>query len=49
MGFLFIALTAGLLGFSGIAGASTSMAKMFLIIFLTLFVISLAFSKSDNT
>jgi uncharacterized membrane protein YtjA (UPF0391 family) len=39
--FLVIAVIAALLGFTGIAGASVSIAKVLFFIFLALFVISL--------
>ena len=40
--FLVIALLAGLLGFSGVAIAATGVAKLLFVVFLVMFVISLA-------
>jgi uncharacterized membrane protein YtjA (UPF0391 family) len=39
--FLVVALIAGLLGFTTIAGASIALAKLLFVIFLVLFVVSL--------
>ncbi|MGB5419044.1 DUF1328 domain-containing protein [Algibacter sp.] len=39
--FIIIALIAGVLGFSDIAGASAGIAKIFFFVFLVLFVLSL--------
>jgi uncharacterized membrane protein YtjA (UPF0391 family) len=43
--FLIVALIAGVLGFGGIAGAATSIAKALAVIFLILFVASLIFGR----
>ncbi len=43
--FLIIALTAGLLGFSGIAGAATAIAKICFVLFLVLFAAALFRSR----
>lgn len=40
--FLVVALIAGLLGFTSIAGASMAIAKILFVVFLVLFVVSLA-------
>lgn len=40
--FLVVALIAGLLGFTSIAGASMAIAKILFVVFLVLFVASLA-------
>lgn len=42
--FLVLALVAGLLGFTGIAGASVGFAKILLVIFLVLFLVGLVYS-----
>ena len=42
---LFIALVAGVLGFTTIAGAAVGFAKIVFLIFLVLFVISLLFDR----
>ena len=42
---LIIALVAGLLGFTAIAGAAVGFAKIVFIIFLVLFVVSLLFGR----
>ncbi len=42
LAFLVIALLAGLLGFAGIAGAAATIAKLLFVIFLALFLFSLA-------
>lgn len=43
--FLVIALISAALGFGGIAGAATSIAKILFFVFLILFVISLIFGR----
>lgn len=40
--FLIVALTAAVFGFSGIAGASAGVAKILFVIFLVLFLFSIA-------
>jgi uncharacterized membrane protein YtjA (UPF0391 family) len=47
--FLVIALIALALGFSGVAGAATSIAKILAVAFLVLFVISLVFPRFRRT
>ena len=43
IGSLVIALVAGILGFGGIAGAATGIAKICFVLFLVLFAVSLIF------
>lgn len=43
--FLVVALIAGVLGFGGIAGAATGIAKLLFGVFLVIFIISLFFGK----
>ncbi len=43
LAFLIVALLAGVLGFTGIAGAAVDIARIIFAIFLTLFVLSLIF------
>lgn len=43
--FLIVALIAGALGFGGIAGTATEIAKILFGVFLVLFVISLIFGR----
>lgn len=43
--FLIIALAAGLLGFTGLAGAATGIAKILFFVFLAVFVISLIMGR----
>jgi uncharacterized membrane protein YtjA (UPF0391 family) len=45
MVFLVIALISGLLGFTGIAGASVGFAKILFLVFVVLFVVSLIISR----
>lgn len=40
--FLLVALTAGILGFGVIAGTAASIAKILFVVFLVLFIVSLA-------
>ena len=42
---LIIALVAGLLGFTAIAGAAVGFAKIVFVVFLVLFVVSLLFGR----
>ena len=42
LGFLLVAILAGALGFGGIAGAATDMARVLFLVFLVLFVLSFA-------
>jgi uncharacterized membrane protein YtjA (UPF0391 family) len=42
--FLVVALIAGILGFTGIAGASVGIAKILFFVFVVLFVVSLIFN-----
>lgn len=44
--FLVIAIIAGLLGFTTIAGAASSIAQILFFIFLVLFVVALLFGRS---
>jgi len=46
--FLVIALIAGVLGFTGIAGASVGLAKILFFAFLVLFAISFIFSRRGS-
>jgi uncharacterized membrane protein YtjA (UPF0391 family) len=46
--FLVIALIAGVLGFTGIAGASVGIAKILFFVFLILFAASFIFSRRGN-
>lgn len=46
--FLVIALIAGVLGFTGIAGASVGIAKILFYVFLILFAASFIFSRRGN-
>lgn len=48
LGFLVIALIAGILGFTGIAGASVGIAKILCLVFVVLFVVSLIFGRRGN-
>jgi len=41
LGFLIVALSAAVLGFSGIAGAATNIAWILFVVFLVLFAVSL--------
>ena len=41
LGFLIIALIAGVLGFGGIAGASVGIAKFLFVVFVALFIIAM--------
>jgi uncharacterized membrane protein YtjA (UPF0391 family) len=43
--FLIIALIAGLFGFSGLEGTAMWIAKIFCVVFLVLFVVSLLFGR----
>ncbi|QDT63844.1 DUF1328 family protein [Calycomorphotria hydatis] len=43
--FLLIALIAAALGFGGVAGAATGIAKILFFVFLVLFVVSLLFGR----
>lgn len=43
IGFLIVAIIAGILGFTAIAGAAMGIAKIIFFIFLALFIISLFF------
>ncbi len=43
--FLIIALIAGLLGFTGIAGTAVWLAKVLFFVFLVLFVVTLLFGR----
>ena len=43
--FLIIAIIAAVLGFGGIAGTATGIAKVLFVIFLVLFVVSLIFGR----
>ncbi len=43
--FLIIALIAAALGFGGIAGAATGIAKILFVVFIILFVVSLIFGR----
>jgi uncharacterized membrane protein YtjA (UPF0391 family) len=45
IGFLIVALIAGALGFGGIAGTATGIAKILFVVFLILFVVSLIFGR----
>jgi uncharacterized membrane protein YtjA (UPF0391 family) len=45
IGFLIVALVAGALGFGGIAGTATGIAKILFFVFLILFAISLVFGR----
>lgn len=47
IGFLVIALIAAVLGFGGIAGTATGIAKILFVVFLLLFVISLLFGRGS--
>jgi uncharacterized membrane protein YtjA (UPF0391 family) len=49
LAFLMIALLAALLGFSGIAGPVTWMAKALFALFLLLFLASIAFSRKRTS
>jgi uncharacterized membrane protein YtjA (UPF0391 family) len=44
--FLIVAIVAGLLGFTTIAGAASSIAQILFFIFLVLFVVALLFGRS---
>ena len=46
--FLVIALIAGILGFTGIAGASVGIAKILFFVFLILFALSFVFSRRGS-
>ncbi len=46
LAFLVIALIAGALGFGGIAGAATGIAKILFVAFLILFVLALIFGRT---
>jgi uncharacterized membrane protein YtjA (UPF0391 family) len=46
--FLLIALVAGILGFGVVAGTAATIAKVCLVIFLVLFVVSLLRGKRTN-
>jgi len=46
--FLVIALIAGVLGFTGIAGASVGIAKILFFVFLILFAASFIFSRRGS-
>jgi uncharacterized membrane protein YtjA (UPF0391 family) len=43
--FLIVALIAGALGFTGVAGVMTTIAKTFFVIFIILFFASIVFGK----
>jgi uncharacterized membrane protein YtjA (UPF0391 family) len=43
--FLVVALIAGILGFTGIAGASVGIAKALFLVFVVLFIVSLIFGR----
>jgi uncharacterized membrane protein YtjA (UPF0391 family) len=45
IGFLLVALLAGVLGFTGIAGEAVGIAKILFVLFLVLFVVSLIFGR----
>lgn len=47
--FLIIAIIAGILNFSGIAGLALTIAKVCFFVFLILFVVSLIFGRKPNT
>lgn len=47
IGFLIIALIAAVLGFGGIAGAATGIAKIIFVVFIILFGISLIFGRGS--
>ena len=46
--FLVIALIAAALGFGGVAGAATGIAKILFFVFLVLFVVSLIFGRVSS-
>lgn len=46
--FLVVALIAAALGFSGIAGTATSIAKILFFFFLTLWIVSLFLGKTNH-
>ena len=46
--FLVIALIAGALGFFGVAGAATGIAKILFFVFLVLFLVSLIFGRRST-
>lgn len=43
--FLVIAIVAGALGFGGVEGAATGIAKVLFFLFIVLFILALAFGK----
>lgn len=46
IGFLLVAIVAGILGFGDIAGTATGIAKILFFIFIVLFVVSLIFGRN---
>ncbi|HQU16420.1 MAG: DUF1328 domain-containing protein [Chromatiales bacterium 21-64-14] len=46
--FLVIALAAGILGFTGVAGAAVGIAKILFVVFLVLFFVSLIYSRTGR-
>ncbi|MBC8089741.1 MAG: DUF1328 domain-containing protein [Phycisphaerae bacterium] len=45
MGFLILAIIAGVLGFGGIAATSAGLAKILLVVFLIIFVVTLIMGR----
>ncbi len=46
--FLVIALAAGILGFTGVAGTAVGIAKILSIVFLVLFLVSFVYSRGGR-